>query len=228
MQYCKVCGHETEYWGDIPFYKNNEQVKFVSREDYVLSYFICNNCNFLATYNFDAMDKAWFSSTIYNDEYIKVDPEYVEVRPKRVASWFKSKFRDTSLSILDYGAGSSKFGQLLAEDGYTVECWDPMWGDVPLPIKQFDLITCFEVFEHTPNPVETMKEIVSMLRPTGKLLFSTQVTDSVRPLTVDWWYFTPRGGHISHHSFRSLTLLCKAVGLKLNSYDAGMHEATYD
>ena len=39
--------------------------------------------------------------------------------------------------------------------------------------QKYDLITAFEVFEHVPDPVATMRDITKRLKPESMLLFST-------------------------------------------------------
>ena len=45
--------------------------------------------------------------------------------------------------------------------------------DANYPDNQFDLITMNHVIEHLPNPVETLKECLRVLKPGGKLMMVT-------------------------------------------------------
>lgn len=41
------------------------------------------------------------------------------------------------------------------------------------PHRQFDVITCMEMLEHVPNPAELIKTASRLLKPQGKIFFST-------------------------------------------------------
>jgi predicted TPR repeat methyltransferase len=92
----------------------------------------------------------------------------------------------------------------------------------PLESKKFDLITAFEVFEHVPDQHALVKDITSLMSDNSLLLFSTLLSDGnlkswERP---DWWYASPRNGHISLHSRKSLETLLKSHDLTfVNLYD---------
>jgi ubiquinone/menaquinone biosynthesis C-methylase UbiE len=48
---------------------------------------------------------------------------------------------------------------------------------VPLPFTEggFDVVVCLEVIEFTPDPAETLSELVRVLRPGGWLLITNRV-----------------------------------------------------
>lgn len=51
--------------------------------------------------------------------------------------------------------------------------------DIPLPDNNFDFILCTEVFEHIPEPINAMKEIVRLCKPNGKILITTPFTSGI-------------------------------------------------
>jgi ubiquinone/menaquinone biosynthesis C-methylase UbiE len=54
-------------------------------------------------------------------------------------------------------------------------CWLNAWGfPLPFPAASFDVITCLEVLEFTPDPIEILDEIQRVLRPGGWLLLSNR------------------------------------------------------
>ena len=58
--------------------------------------------------------KGEFSRRIYNDDYIKVDGEYNNIRPKAMAQSFAKAFPATkNMRVLDYGSGTGEFASLL-------------------------------------------------------------------------------------------------------------------
>ncbi|MEW6567882.1 MAG: class I SAM-dependent methyltransferase [Chloroflexota bacterium] len=58
----------------------------------------------------------------------------------------------------------------------TVSRWVQAWSD-PLPFAEntFDLVTCLEVLEFTPQPLASLRELVRVLRPGAWLLVTNRV-----------------------------------------------------
>ncbi len=54
--------------------------------------------------------------------------------------------------------------------------WLQAWA-IPLPFAAdtFDMVTCIEVLEFTPQPRETLKELIRVLRPGGWMLLTNRV-----------------------------------------------------
>lgn len=60
------------------------------------------------------------------------------------------------------------------------------------PYDHFDCITMVDVFEHLSDPVVTLKELVSIIRPSGRLLIVTGQTNCF-PVWLagsSYWYFS--------------------------------------
>lgn len=80
----------------------------------------------------------------------------------------------------------------------------------------FDLIVMSDVYEHLPRPVETVRRLVSCLRPGGRLLVVTGLADAVEPLELlaEFWYFRVPG-HLHMASRDHLAWLAQNAGLTL-------------
>ncbi len=83
-----------------------------------------------------------------------------------------------------------------------------------LAAKSFDLVACFEVIEHIPDPVSFMKALVGYVKPGGYLLvmtdnFESQVARDLGPSFPKW---IPHS-HISHFSPRTLERLFDDQGI---------------
>jgi hypothetical protein len=76
------------------------------------------------------------------------------------------------------------------------------------------VVTCFEVIEHTPNPVQTLQDIVSFLKPDGYMMLGiTLQPPDIEKLGVNWWYCAPRNGHCSTYSVFTLATLAARCGM---------------
>jgi len=188
----------------------------------------CQHCYFIFTDAFDLWTKEDFRQHIYNDLYVTVDPDFVELRPAGNAKLIAGSLQNSKLSIqiLDFGGGTGLLADRLRDQGFAAETYDPFSGFDEMPSEKFDLITCFEVMEHVPFPKDTIATMVCMLRDQGAILFSTLVQPaSFENLGLNWWYASPRNGHVSLYSTPSLAHLFKHHGMKVASFSEGLHIA---
>ena len=217
---CKICENKTSIFGVVDFNKSCEEMKGIRALPYCgtpVYYHQCTHCKFIFTIDFDNWSIDDFITNVYNDEYTLVDPEYTEIRPKNLSQWMLPLLNNNKeLSILDYGAGTAVFGNELNKLGYNVDSWDPLWNKDPeFPKeKKFDVITAFEVLEHSPTPLETAKEIVSFSKPgEGQIVIHTLASDIIRNEGVNYWYIAPRNGHVCMHSNLSIDILFENLGM---------------
>jgi SAM-dependent methyltransferase len=75
----------------------------------------------------------------------------------------------------------------------------------------FDLVTCFEVLEHVPDPVAALRALGARLRPGGRLVATTP---NLRPLMPWPDPLTSDPTHISVHSARWWRQAVEAAGLR--------------
>ena len=224
---CKICKSESYFWGCVDINKSCEEINntIMPYKGQAIYYKKCTNCGFLFSNDFDQWDKDDFMRNIYNEDYIKVDPEYDGRRSQRDAHWFMQFCPEKRYSILDYGSGNRVFGNTLRQFGYDIDSWDPMDG-TPKPDKQYQIMTCFEVLEHTPTPIETLAEMSSLLHPNGQIIFSTLVNEELKgkrdPM---YWYLAPRNGHVCMHSFASLDLMFALFGFTVKHLNTSQHIA---
>lgn len=127
---------------------------------------------------------------------------------KRVLAPFKE------CRILDYGSGEGLFVQHMREAGFSnILAYDPFL--MPQrPEGRFDLITCFEVLEHTPSPVRTVAEMRLLLSDGGCMIVSEALQPpDIERIRCSWWYCAPRNGHVSLFADRTMALLAERAGL---------------
>jgi 2-polyprenyl-6-hydroxyphenyl methylase/3-demethylubiquinone-9 3-methyltransferase len=177
---------------------------------------------------FDGWTQTDFLRNIYNSDYVVVDPDYIERRPASNAQWVADLFCDSTstIRVLDYGGGSGRFAEILRGRGFDAQTYDPFSEHGVLPGGRFNLITSFEVMEHSSRPRDVVRMLAGLLADEGMIVLSTLVQPrDFDGVGLNWWYVGPRNGHISIFSQRSLVGLFAAHGLKLASLSDNLHLA---
>ena len=131
-------------------------------------------------------------------------------------------------TYLDWGAGCGLFVRLMRDIGF-----DFRWRDqyaknqfargFEYNQEKIELITCFEVFEHLPDPLVQIDE---MLKIADTILFSTELYSekNIPVKQQDWHYFAPKHGqHISFFSIRTLEYIASKKNLNFVSNNRNLH-----
>lgn len=191
----------------------------------LVTYHRCTRCGFIFCPDFDALSDAEMAELIYNDDYIRADPGFADERPRYFAKALISLFAGLPRDVraLDFGGGKGLLAQLLRASG-SMDCYDsydPYFDTGRVPNSTYDIVTAFEVMEHSRDPLGTFRAARACLKPCGVLLFSTQL----QPPRVDagWWYIAPRNGHFSIYSHASLRRLGRRLGMRTLSLNEGLH-----
>lgn len=228
---CPICGGACVQLAAVDFNKSCEEPrgKFLERSGIPVHYVLCQACQFCFAPQFATWGLEDFAEKIYNQDYVQVDPDYLELRPRNNAATLMALLGEQGpkLRHLDFGGGGGLLSQVLRAANWQSTSFDPFVdkGVAPGTLGRFDLITAFEVFEHVPDANELIKTLSALLAPDGVVLFSTLVSDGNlvpgQPLT--WWYASPRNGHISLFSRKSLLLLGAKEGFNVGSFTEGFH-----
>ena len=116
--------------------------------------------------------------------------------------------------------------ELLQTKGFAAVTYDPYSNHQKRPEGQFDLITCFEMLEHTPWPLDTVAQMHALLKDDGLILFSTLLQPkTINEIGLSWWYAGPRNGHCSLYSEEALMWLFASVGMQVASSNEALHVA---
>ena len=227
---CPVCGAAAPVLDTVDFSKSCVEPRgtFLPRSGIGIDYALCDGCGFCFAPEIARWPRDEFAARIYNDDYHLVDPDYREARPQNNARFLSVVFGPHALDLrhLDYGGGDGQLSSALFADGWDSQSYDPFVdGDLPPGIGKFNLITCFEVFEHVPDVNDLMRTLGTLLADPGVVMFSTLTCDGSigRGRPLDWWYASPRNGHISLFSRRSLELAGAKQGFRLVSHNPGLH-----
>ena len=139
--------------------------------------------------------------------------------------------------ILDIGCGNGEFLRRMSEQGWETYGTDSSPAAVQLargfakdvrlagasePVfddRQFDVVTMFNVFEHVPDPIETLAEVRRILKDDGILVLEVPNIRSLsfRIVGKNWIGLdVPR--HLFHYSPKSLTALAEANGFQVETF----------
>lgn len=219
---CKCCDGATEPFAALDASRSCEDRRgppFAPSGELV-PYRRCLDCGFIFTGYFDAWPAPRMAEQIYNADYHLADPEFAETRPAKTAAdlarWL-APLR-SGIAALDYGGGNGTLAALMRRNGFDYDTYDPYFADSPLPTRRYDLVTSFEVVEHTADPYGNLATLLSFVKPSGAVLVSTALQPPA--VTADWWYIAPRNGHISIHSARSLRHLARRLGVLVLTIDS--------
>ena len=228
---CPVCSGQATAFDVVDFNKSCEELrgKFVTLSGRSIYYFQCHSCQFTFAPEFASWSEQDFAREIYSDHYIEHDPDYLERRPQQNFQLIENLFgaKKAAIRHLDYGGGNGSLSALLKSSGWDSKTYDPYSSekDTFEGLGKFNLITAFEVFEHAPNPNELMRQLIELKADDALILFSTLTSDgNIKPhQRLTWWYASPRNGHISLYSKKSLTILASRYHLQLGSFSPGLH-----
>ncbi|WP_323118290.1 class I SAM-dependent methyltransferase [Burkholderia alba] len=227
---CKCCAGPSRLCGVVDFSRScNDRpgAKVAPCAGVPVYYHRCEQCGFVFTRAFDGWSYDDFSAYIYNDDYVRHDPDYLGSRPAYNAEIVAGNFPDLSgKDILDYGSGLGLLEKNLKNRGFgSVDSYDPIAGGTARPDRRYDVVIAFEVFEHHPAPLALIDEVAGFLRDDGVILFSTTlVTEAVLNEGIErWWYCAPSNGHISFFTPQALARVGAPHGLTPASFTEGIH-----
>jgi hypothetical protein len=218
---CKICGSTAPFFDMTDFWKGSEFYPF-GPSGVAVSYYRCETCGFMFTPFCDDWATPDFRRHIYNDQYTMVDSEYSAIRPQRSADYM-AKWLDgcQDARILDYGSGTGLFAEHMRMAGFRrITSYDP-FTESARPSGRFDIVTCFEVIEHSSTPVETIRGMAALLDDDACVL----VGESLQPpdittIRCSWWYCMPRNGHISLYTDTALSAAAAQAGLIFHRGDS--------
>ena len=216
---CKICGAGAAPFDSVDFWKFcAPNPFFFGFSGIQVPYYRCQVCDFLFTNFCDSWSNDDFVQFIYNNDYLKVDGEYIQARPERTAMEISGRLSGCkSARILDYGSGSGAFVRRMKSLGFAdISGFDP-FSEPRRPSGAFDLITAFEVVEHSTDPMQTFSDMRGLLSKSGMILIGqTTQPSNITEIGGRWWYLAPRNGHVSTFSERTFSIIAEKIGLNLH------------
>ncbi len=204
------------------------KIKVEEWKEYIL--FRCEQCDVVFSNPFVAGDAAWYVDS----------GNYELVRFNKKVDWHHKQFlseQPKGKKLLDVGCNNGVFLHCAEISGYEVtgldfnnnslEAGRQAFGLERLycstlddfskkyPDEKFDIITFFEILEHLDNPNEFIKEIKSLLEPSGYIALSVPDRDMViNPLGDE--DYPPH--HLTRWSEKSIRNLMSAHGFTVVSH----------
>ena len=87
--------------------------------------------------------------------------------------------------------------------------------DAPFPPQSFDVITCFNVFEHVYEPYDVLVRVADWLKPGGIFYTLMPNIDSAGArIFRSYWYALELPRHLSHFSPATLRKVAQSAGLR--------------
>jgi hypothetical protein len=229
---CKICGSNADLFDVVDFNKTCYPSSCPLDLAGVPVYFHrCKNCDFVFTLAFDQFDSISWRRFVYNVGYYKnIDPEYEITRPKfnsqalLAACVFLGKHR---ILGVDYGGGNGAMAKLINDQAISYFTHDPNGESNVLDedIGKFNLLSSFEVLEHTTDPQLAIREMLKFVGNKFVFIVSTQCSGGLidENRRLSWSYVAPRNGHVSIYSEKSLRIIGESFSLEYLRISRGLH-----
>jgi|SRR6056297_2117495 len=151
------------------------------------TFYSCQTCDSIYVdkedlLNFEEEKKRYetHNNTMDNKGYVKMFRKFLDDTVNKVS--------DNVKDILDYGCGPNPvLAEILKEDGFEADYYDPAFFTEIAENKKYDLITSTEVFEHFHNPRENIKKILKKIKDGGYLAVMTYFHDG-KDIFESWFY----------------------------------------
>ncbi len=117
-----------------------------------------------------------------------------------------------------YGVEPSNYASEIALNQLDLNVYNCYLDDVNFDDNYFDIVTLWDVFEHLPDPVRTMRIIRRILKPDGFIVITTPNTESwERKIFKQYWagWDVPR--HYNIFSDKAIDRLLKDQGMQINN-----------
>ena len=173
-----------------------------------VSYFECNNCQYVQT------EFPYWLDLAYKDPINKSDTGIIVRNLSNIDVVFSvvKLLKLNNPIILDYAGGFGLLVRMLRDKGLNAYWSDRYCKNIVANGFEYrkgdiDLITGFECIEHFENPIYELNE---MFKKSKNILLSTELIKHPAPSQKDWWYYgQEHGQHIGFFRVRTFEYIAK-------------------
>jgi len=127
-------------------------------------------------------------------------------------------FATPGAKVLDFGSGPEPvLREILTQQGYRADCYDPFFAPALPQCSPYDLITCTEALEHVYKPWKTWQLMLSLLAPSGTIAVMTHFHPGAESI-AKWWYIRDTT-HVVFYSEKTFAWLAAEFGLAIEYSD---------
>lgn len=169
-------------------------------------------------------NKAWIlpdkeeHDRYYTHENSLKDPQYIKYLSESIHPFLK--FIESEEMGLDYGCGPVKgLEGILGSKGYNIQSYDKYFHPGKKPsTNTFDFIFCHEVIEHFVNFKTEITELMSLLKPKGRLFIRTELHPNNLDI-FERWYYKNDSTHVFFLSLKTFELIAKTYNCTFTQLD---------
>jgi len=215
---CKICNGSSE-----PLFEKKVMNK------YAVSYYRCTNCFFIQT------EEPYWLEESYSSAITDLDLGLVQrnIEFTNIVSCVINSYFNKRAQFLDFAGGYGLLVRMMRDEGFNYYRQDKYCANLftnhfdvtDLPEgTPFEIASAFEVFEHLPDPMQTIDEMLSYA---DNVLFSTRLQPGDENELTNWWYIAPEiGQHVAIYHKRTLEEIAKQKQLFLYTNNKNFHLLT--
>jgi hypothetical protein len=231
---CKICGSDANLHGVIDFARSCLSNVYPQGLVGVPVYYRrCRECDLIFTSDLDSLTSEDWKAAVYNDYYhAELDKDYEYSRPASNARLVRAALKSfprsaEGLNGLDYGGGNGFTAKLVDDKRMRFFSYDPYaFSNAPGSVRgKCDLISAFEVVEHTIDPLSTFADMAEWGAEKFLMIIGTQCHDGLvgKDGGLAWNYIAPRNGHVTIYSYASLRKIAEIFRLDCVRVSRGTH-----
>lgn len=127
-----------------------------------------------------------------------------------------------------YGVEPSMWMSDFAKKHYGVTVFPGVLEDAKFDANSFDVITMWDVLEHVPDPMSTLREVKRILKPGGFLIVNyPRIDDALGKIFGRKWWFL-LSVHLFYFTPKTLSAYMKKLGFEKMAHKPHFQRLSYD